>query len=147
MKKFKAGDKVKLNQPMHQSMEEQVPYKKYYDVVVTDTMDYAGNELQTLGIDGIKGMVSSEFFDLYDDKVELEKEYKKVKFDFLSKLDFIRDETIEKIENRYNHSLFKKHVVVCPHCGNSDLKTEYGRFICKCGNAFYISNCNVESID
>lgn len=64
-KEFKAGDKVKLNQPMHHSMEKQVPYKKYYDVVVTDTMDYRDNELQILGIDGIKGMVSSEFFDLY----------------------------------------------------------------------------------
>lgn len=64
-KEFKAGDKVKLNQPMHHSMEKQVPYKKYYDVVVTDTMDYRDNELQILGIDGIKGMVSSEFFDIY----------------------------------------------------------------------------------
>ncbi len=118
--KFKAGDKVKLNQPMHHSMEKQVPYKKYYDVVVTDTMYYGGNELQILGIDGVKELVSSEYFDLYNKKVEL-----------------------DKVDN----CLTKKYVVVCPTCGNSDLKTEYGCFICKCGNYFYVSNCNIESID
>lgn len=77
-KEFKAGDKVKLNQPMNPSMEKQVPYRKYYDVVVTDSMDCGGDKLQILGIDGVKGMVSSEYFDLYmeyDNTEKIEDEF------------------------------------------------------------------------
>ncbi|WP_270943124.1 hypothetical protein [Romboutsia lituseburensis] len=102
-KEFKAGDKVKLNHPMNYSMEKQVPYKKYYDVVVTDTMGYAGNELQILGIDGVKGMVSAEYFDLYIENQDR---------DFtLDELVFMQGHLTwvqEDIEDRFKEGLYER---------------------------------------
>lgn len=65
--KFKPGDKVKLNRPMHPTMEKQIEYRKFYNVVVTDVMEHKGEEFQMLGIEGIKGLISSEYFDLYEE--------------------------------------------------------------------------------
>lgn len=64
-KEFKAGDKVKLIKPMHHSMAKQVPYMKYYDVVVADFIEYDEEEIYVLGIAGVKDLVSVEYFDLY----------------------------------------------------------------------------------
>lgn len=68
--KFKLGDKVKLNRPMPIDMEKQIEYRKFYNVVVTDVMDHKGEEIQMLGIEGIKGLISSEYFDLYEEENE-----------------------------------------------------------------------------
>lgn len=65
--KFKPGDKVRLNRPMPSDMEKQIEYRKFYNVVVTDVMGYKGKEIQILGIEGVKGLISSEYFDLYEE--------------------------------------------------------------------------------
>lgn len=64
-RKFKIGDRVKLNQPMPFNMDNQVPYRKYYDVVMIDSIDHNGSKLQVLGIDGVKGLIDARYFDLY----------------------------------------------------------------------------------
>lgn len=68
--KFKPGDKVKLNRPMPSDIEKQIEYRKFYNVVVTDVMEHKGEEFQMLGIEGIKGLISSEYFDLYEEENE-----------------------------------------------------------------------------
>lgn len=65
--KFKPGDKVKLNRPMPSDIEKQIEYRKFYNVVVIDVMEHKGEEFQMLGIEGIKGLISSEYFDLYEE--------------------------------------------------------------------------------
>lgn len=66
--KFKPGDKVKLNRPMPSDIEKQIEYRKFYNIVVTDVMEHKGEEFQMLGIEGIKGLISSEYFDLYEEE-------------------------------------------------------------------------------
>lgn len=66
--KFKPGDKVKLNRPMPSDIEKQIEYRKFYNVVVADVMEHKGEEIQMLGIEGIKGLISSEYFDLYEEE-------------------------------------------------------------------------------
>ena len=73
--KFKPGDKVKLNRPMPIDMGKQIEYRKFYNVVVADVMNHKGEEIQMLGIEGIKGLISSEYFDLYEE--ENKREYMK----------------------------------------------------------------------
>lgn len=68
--KFKPGDKVKLNRPMPSDIEKQIEYRKFYNVVVADVMNHKGEEIQILGIEGIKGLISSEYFDLYEEENE-----------------------------------------------------------------------------
>lgn len=65
--KFKSGDKVKLNRPMPIDIEKQIEYRKFYNVVVTDAIEHRGEEIQMLGIEGVKGLISSEYFDLYEE--------------------------------------------------------------------------------
>ena len=73
--KFKPGDKVKLNRPIPSYIEKQIEYRKFYNVVVTDVTDHKEEEIQMLGIEGVKGLISSEYFDLYEE--ENKREYMK----------------------------------------------------------------------
>lgn len=65
-KEFKAGDKVKLNQHIPSAMNRAIGYRKYYEVVRTENIQINKTKTeQFLAIDGVKGLTSAEYFDLY----------------------------------------------------------------------------------
>lgn len=65
-KEFKAGDKVKLNQHIPAAMNRAIGYRKYYEVVRTENIQINKTKTeQFLAIDGVKGLTSAEYFDLY----------------------------------------------------------------------------------